>query len=326
MERAAGLLARPGIRLAVYLAAAVLFVLLYERRTIWSPYTADEFMRQVVPPPFGHRMLVPWLVRALTAVSPATQALGFTLAGVVTVVLLLTAYRGFLAEYVGGSAASVLTLGILWPLLWNYCLLSTLYEPFDLPSVLFFTAGLRFLQRRRWALYYAVFLAGCLNRETILFLAMVFVLTEGGRMPDRSLALHAVAQLALWLGTRVVLWAAVGRGHPAVEFALATNLQTLRGMLLLTRHGVHDWLKLILAFGGLAWVVPFVLRGQPRFIRRALWLVPLYLVVLFPVAILDEMRVHAELVPLLAAPILIVLGRRMAASGGSGRPEGVEVR
>jgi hypothetical protein len=102
-----------------------------------------------------------------------------------------------------------------------------------------------------------------------------------------------------------------------VEWATSANLSTFRGMVHFTAHGLRDWAKLFLAFGGMWLAAPVLYRRQPRLIRRALWIVPLYVVVLFPVSILDEMRVHAELVPLLAAPPLLFLGRRVHVREGT---------
>jgi hypothetical protein len=84
-----------------------------------------------------------------------------------------------------------------------------------------------------------------------------------------------------------------------------------------TLHGnaLKDWAKLLLSFGGLAWVLPFVMRAQPDFLKGALWAIVPYLAATMTRGIVDEVRHYAELVPLIAAPAAVALSAALDARG-----------
>ena len=294
-----------------YLLAATAFVTFYTQRTVWLPPGPQGWTDGQAPFPFRYRALPLW-VAGLLAKGVGRARLPWIYFAIATVATCagLLAYRAFLARFVRGRLATLLAFGLLYVMAWHYAVLNALYFPFDLPAVLFFTAGWLFCLRRSWRAYYPVFLLGCFNRETILFLAVLFALTWFGRMPRRRLALHLGAQAILYLGVKALLV----RMYPAPDAALYAsvwwkNRETYLGLLTLRGNGLKDWAKLVLAFGGFWWLLPFVWRAQPPEIRRSLLLVPIFVLTLQRVATIDEMRIYAELLPVVATPVLLALAR-----------------
>jgi hypothetical protein len=267
------------------------------------------FTHDGAPFPFRYRVLVPGLARLAEGAGVPLPWAYFALATLAVFGLLL-AFDRFLAQFVRRDIARVLAFGILYPLSWNYFGLNRMYFPFDLPGVALFTLGLVFLVRRSWLLYYPLFILATINRETTWLLTLVLVVTAWDRMPRRALLLHVLAQGMLWVGIKAGL-AALYPGGPQFANMAAQNLSTWRGMLTFSGNGAKDWAKLLLLFGGMAWLVPFALREAPRFFRRA-WLVfPLFLVPMLVVGTIDEARLYAEWIPLAAAPVLLALARRL---------------
>ena len=295
---------------AAYLGCAAVFVDAYTAMTRWISPGMDAFTHDLAPFPFRYRILVPSLARFLA------EGTGFPLGhcyfaiAVLAVFAILLSFDVLLASFVRRDAARVLAFGILYPLSWNYLGLNRMYFPFDLPGVALFTLGLVFLVRGSWLAYYAVFVLATINRETTWILTLILVVTAWDRMPRRALLLHVLAQGLLWLGIKAGL-AALYPGGPQFANMAAQNLSTWRGMLTLSGNGAKDWAKLVLLYGGMAWLVPFALREGPRFFRRA-WLVfPLFLVPMLVVGTIDEARLYAEWIPLAAAPVLLALARRL---------------
>jgi hypothetical protein len=99
---------------------------------------------------------------------------------------------------------------------------------------------------------------------------------------------------------------------------IAVNGRTILDMLLFRGNALRDWAKLVLAFGGVWWIAPWVLRRQDRFIRRTTAVVVPFVVVAAAVAVIDEVRQYGELVPVLLTPVLIALASR---AGLASRPE-----
>ena len=178
-------------------------------------------------------------------------------------------------------------------------------------AVFFFIAGLTLVRKKRWLLYYPLFLAACLNRETAGFMIPMFILAQWGRGKPRSLTLGVLAQAVIWLGVKLVLTVLFvdNGGARAFEYHVAGNLEFLSNLLALSPGAVVK-----LAAFGLIWAaVPFGWKDIPAVEKRLLWLAPLMIGGMFVVGRFQEVRVLAELIPVLTAPAIYGL-RRIAES------------
>jgi len=291
----------------VYLGCAALFVDVYTAMTRWISPGMNAFTHGQAPFPFRYRVLVTGLASLLERAGLPLHIAYFLLATLAVFVLLL-AFDRFLALYVRPDFARVLALGILYPLGWNYLGLNRMYFPFDLPGVALFTLALVFLAQRRWAWFYVVFALATLNRETTWLLTFILLAVEWGRLPGRTLAAHVVTQALIWIAIKFAT-AQAFPGGPQFANMVAKNVETWTGMLTFSRAGLRDVAKLLLMFGGLWLLVPFVRREQPRFIRRALLTFPVFLLPMLVVGTIDEARLYAEWVPFVAAAALLTLAR-----------------
>lgn len=176
----------------------------------------------------------------------------------------------------------------------------------------FFTLGLVLLLRRRITLFYALFVIGTVNRESIVLLVPAFLLLSpvrgGGARRVLFTALHCLVLLAVWWGVRAFLTGMLSGPAENVMYEehLGDNLRFLRDMLLLKRHALRMWLT----FGGLWLFVPFAWRRLPAAFRRVYAISPLMLAVMAYTGNLNgEARIWSELVPLMALPAALVLSR-----------------
>lgn len=299
----------------LYLGCAALFVTFYTLRTVWTVKDGMEVFTYGAPPyPFRYRILVPLLARGLVTMTHIPLAWAYASLVTVSVFGLLLIVDRYLAQYTRRDLARVLALGILYPLAWNFCGLNLMYFPFDLPGVFLFAAALFALTRGRWFVYYALFVVATLNRETTWLLTVVFLCVQFRHLGLRALAGHAIAQATLWVGIKAVLFHAFP-GEDRILFADMAwqNRETIRGMLTLSGNGLHDWAKLGLMFGSLWLALPFVWRGRPEPVRRALLAVPVFLVPITIVGTIDEARVYGEVLVLIATPVLLWLAARLEA-------------
>jgi len=295
---------------AYYLLAATALVTFYTQRAVWLAPGMAGWTNGEAPFPFRYRALPMWIAQlGADALGPSRlPAIYFGIATLSAWGTLL-ACRELIATWLPRRLAAVLALGVVFPLAWHYAILNNLYFPFDLPAVFLFTAGWLFCLRRVWWGYYAAFLLGCFNRETILFLSVLFGLTWFRRLRGRELALHLAAQLLVYAAAKAVLREVFASPEGSL-FATVwwKNRSTYLGLLTLRENGLKDWLKLLLAFGGFWWLLPFIWKRQPPEVKRALLLVPVFVLALQGVATMDEMRIYAELQPVIALPVLLALG------------------
>ena len=299
---------------AFHFLSAALFMTFYTGRTRWIPPGMEGFTNGQAPYPFRYRVLAPLLARASATLTHLPLALVYAALGTLAVFGLLLVFERLLAEFARRDLARVLAPAILYPVAWNYCGLNLMYFPFDMPGLFFMVAACLCLVRRSWPLYYALFVLGTLNRETTWFWTVLFLLVEFRRLPFRALTAHLAAQAAIWVGLKIALYD-LFPGSERALFAtmLPKNLDTWHGMLTLHGTGLKDWAKAVLMFGGLWLAVPFVLRGQPRFVQRTLWGVVPFVAAMIIVGTIDEARVYGEILPLVTLPVLIWLARRIEA-------------
>lgn len=270
---------------------------------VYEKATPAQLVAGTAETPYQLRVLLPWLVGGMvrlglpeTAVTGAFQVLEFfSLLG------LVVAFRAYLGLFFSHLLlASVLAFTIFFVLPFN--LLYTYWYPYDVPAVLFFTLGLIALYRRAWGWYYLLFVVATLNRETTLFLTFLFVVTGWGKLPLKRLAGHTAVQLIIWVGIRTAVQSiyADNPGEGAFQLTLADNLQ-----FLLQPAG---WLWLLPTWG-FTWIVALIgyRHLTDLFVRRSLGVVlPLFGVMLV-VGKIDELRIYADLTPVVLAAALLSL-------------------
>ncbi len=314
--------------LASYAYLALMFTAIYFLLTRpWSPSDFRGFIDFGCDWPmyagiFKFRVLMPLLGQALCdglGLDPQWVFRGIAWA---SVFLLLFFYRRYLENFLAPAFAILFSAALVYPLIWNYCLLNTIYYPFDIPAVLFFVMGCDFMYRRRWLAYYLTLGLAVLNRDTSIFLIVVFALTGYGNTPPRKLLRHLIAQVAIWWGLKGLMIALTpGGGIMFTKSYLAGNLGTLRYMLTAPGDSLKDWIKLPLVFGGSWLVFPWILRRQPTYLTRSLLvIIPFVGAALFR-ATIDEVRVYGELIPVAFTPLVyfIVLKLGGVRAGGSSR-------
>jgi hypothetical protein len=161
---------------------------------------------------------------------------------------------------------------------------------YDFATLCLFTWALAALAERRWPAFYAVFVLGLLNKETMAVVTFAFVLTQGGRMSRRRLLAHVVWQGAIVFVVQAAIRTAF-RHNPggSVEWHLVKNLRLLReppsavSILLLASA-----LLLVLARFG----------DKPAFLRRSLVVVAPLLVSSLFLGIYGEIRAFYEAYPI----------------------------
>jgi hypothetical protein len=261
--------------------------------------------------PFQFRALIPWIAGALGGSIAVYRWLD-----VVAVVGIFYSFRFLLAGLFRGRALLLLPFVVFYFLPWNYLLPRgiPILLPYDLPAVAFTALGLALLRRRAWPWYYAVLLVGCLNRETIVFLGIVFFAMELRRLPHQSLVVHLLLHAIIWLGVRFLMLGLYG-DNPGTAFELyhvnsnVLHLKTNLDILLAPEH-----LIMVLSSFGFAWVL--LIAGwkwiDDSFTRRALWIVPPYVILTFIAGNINEIRVFGELTPVIAMPVVVVLAGMLA--------------
>jgi hypothetical protein len=200
----------------------------------------------------------------------------------------------------------------------NYLLHSPLIilYPYDLPSVAFFTAGVYCIYTRRfWALL-PVFMLGCFNRETMLFLIPLFIIdavVEGERDSWKHLKkISTLAQIAtlgaVWLAIHLYIQHRFRGNHGEFYPQTWDPAATHRRLNLLYLLEPKFWPQLLNAC---AYTLPFLLLLRryilPLRLRAYVVVLPLWAATMAVFGLWPETRIYGELSGLAALLATLLL-------------------
>jgi hypothetical protein len=205
----------------------------------------------------------------------------------------------------------------------NYVYLSPVnyMEPYDMPAILIFSAGIQSLYFRRFGWFYGLLFIGMLNRETASLLTCAFILVEYDRLSRPSLLQHVAAQALIIITVKAVLYF-IYRKNGGLPVELFVQQGPFIAPDPLPSHFVQNigylWSGTILPLFGGVWLVlgSTVWFIEDRVLRRLMWLIPIEFGFMMVVGRMLEFRLFNECVPLVAlgatAGISGLISRRRA--------------
>lgn len=259
----------------------------------------------------GTRILSILLLKAIAVLGFSAKVSSQILV-VLTTFGVLFAFRSFLGSSSGISLtrASLLAPAILIPMVWNYILLSGILFPEDIPALLLYILGLTYLFKRKKFAFHLVFLLAIVNRESSLFLIPAMFLIQVGKRNLLKLMVHIVVLAGIWYGVRLLLMHFFGGGvnAPLYVNVFSQNLALCKSVI----HLNPKALRLLMLFGGLWIVLPFCYGKVPNKLLLLTLMLPAFFAIMLYVGNFDhESRIFTEMIPVVAAPPIILFNRRL---------------
>jgi hypothetical protein len=292
-----------------YFCCALLFTLIYFNSTVeYDRATLEALANFKAATPFQYRILVPYMVHIAHQIVPINVKHLYLVIILFFTLLLLIAFRRFMLQFLTKKYAGLCSLILLYPLFWNYCATRTYIYPSDIPAVFFFVLGIFFIYREKWIPYYLVFIVGSFNRETICFLTFAYLFTTFGKHGIKKMALHTTAQLAIWLLIRKLLAELFFSGYGARIFEARQSMKLfLRSILNPSPYGM----LFLFSFGFIWLLIPLAWKKQPAYFKRLLLVLIPFFIGMAIVGDLTETRIYSELIPILTAPAIYGLKRKL---------------
>ncbi len=200
--------------------------------------------------------------------------------------------------------------------------------PYDFPSLAFFAGGLLAIFTRRYVPLLVIMFVGTMNRETTLFLIIIYVLDAISITPPNvelrrgyiSLRerfalrqmpwLRATFLLAIWLSVKLTIHHHFAHNDNSENYVrLHENLGRIRLRLFPTLFNICGYVLPIV----------FVLRRQLRPLRFAsyLYVLPFWIAVMFYTGVILETRVYGELCSFTAIAVVLLLENHVASHKAS---------
>lgn len=208
---------------------------------------------------------------------------------------LLLAFRALAVRCGSSEATSRIATVLLAAILCLPQLLAPaerLWYPYDIPAVLVVVLGYLTLFTGRLWQFYAVFVIGCFNRETALFLLPILLLLPSSASGTKWPVLHTVMLAAVWGAVKTAIFLSFrgNHGYP-LHPNLLLNIEILSapgGLFAAAAVGAVCLLVTVSAFQ----------KGVDVRLRAALKAALVFFGAIFLAGKVDELRVYAELAPL----------------------------
>jgi hypothetical protein len=292
--------------------------------TYLSGQERNPFQRRILPtlilrPLLHTHFIVAAFGRLKGVFMPVERGASFTLS------LIAISLAGFFTLKLYDAVSPYRTLRFLvYPMflyvtLWSYVLLVQMnfFYPYDILSLAFFTAGVYFIYTNQFWPLFGVMLIGTFNRETTMFLIPIYLIDalmrasgEGEAIPLKKRLLQVpwvrvVTLSVIWVAVKLVLQHAF-----ALNDSTEDNLHVYdNAHFLLPKH----WPSILNICGYLLPVVMiFQHKLTPRRYASYLLVFPLWFVVMFFKAILQETRVYGELSGYTAVAVILLLEQYVA--------------
>lgn len=291
---------------------SLLFVLIYfESTKEWKYAKLEDLTNFSAHNPFQYRVLIPSIANLIIKTLPGfSYIFAYQLILLTTTFMLVRFTRLFIKEYF--KEELYINVGIIvlfYILFWNYAALGIWLHPADIPAILFFLLGLIFIKKNKFKTYYPIFILACFNRESIILILIVYLLTRKNFKEVLYNSYIIILYTLTWLIIKFTLYhifqnnpAEISDGHIFL-LKFYENLEFLSGLVKLDKF----YFLRIFAFGAIYFFIPHILKSLDQMHKRLLLLIPFYIVIIFFFGKFQEIRVFSELVPLFVVPGILLV-------------------
>ncbi len=169
---------------------------------------------------------------------------------------------------------------------------------YDFTLMFLFSLSLLLMLRAQWLAYLAVFSLGTLNKETTIFLYLVFAVYFFRRMPRGRFILLSVMQLGIYALIQGTI-RFVFRNNPGntMEYHFYDQIAYSKELAAIHPGLLIYWAA---AMANIAILVVHNWDNKPEFLRAALWIAPFFLALFFLLGYPTEVRDLVEVYPVVA--------------------------
>jgi hypothetical protein len=250
--------------------------------------------------PGRYRVLAPFLIDGAASVTGTPLASAWYVTRLLFILMAFCAIHAYLRTWfppeaaLAGVALTAATLPLTFTNSWPH--------PDSMPELFLFTLGALAIARRADGLFALTLAAAALNRETSAFLVLLYAVQPWTRARALRVVLFSLEWFAIYGGLRLV------RGLQHYDYWQAgRNLSDLA--LLPSNYDpyyrAYAYFAVVL-FGPMLYLA-LKSKDAPPFVRRALIVVPMFVVVAFTFSSIIESRIFTPLYPLVLPAVIFCL-------------------
>jgi hypothetical protein len=267
------------------------------------------------PSPYRYRILVPFVGELFTTASAVVLPvrtsflLVYGVYDLVAVFFLLASLFAWLRTWFTADQALIGVLFVAGTM--PIALQNHYFQPWSLLEVGLLSTALIAIHRQRYWLLACLVALASLNKETAIFIPIAFLLTIDAKQLMNARSTEEWRPVVVF-GALFLIWAIVFWGLRYV-LGVAPHIQTIESVL--AHNTTKDSLLRTLLNGSLflgAWWIFALLgfRHAPQFIKRMIFIIPLYLITVLVWGVWYEVRLLMPLYPIIVPLGLSFLYRR----------------
>lgn len=275
----------------------------YEWEIFGRPNGHSAVIQGIAFAPTQYRILMPFTAEFIHQIFKISIPATYYLLRVINTFLVLSLFHIYLKKWFDTPKTIIGTLYLVASLPLSY-----MYWPYpsDMFNLTIFILGFISIRDNKDNWLYPLLILGTLDRETVIFLILVYFFYHIGQMDVRKLILRIVSYLVIFsivvfglhlkygclpsfMDNKVHLIA-----YPMYEFNLKMYLNLYKSFSL-----TNPAIFIFLIFG-FFWILSFLnINKKPKFLVRNVWIIPIYLIIHFCVGNFGETRLFLPLFLLL---------------------------
>ncbi|MCC6865610.1 MAG: hypothetical protein IT280_05560 [Ignavibacteria bacterium] len=302
--------------LMLYLFLSIAICILYHIKIVspadWNaPNSLNAVGSFSTSKPYQFRLLMPVIFDAFPGMQISYSKYLYTLWNMAVLFLLQVVFYKLICRYfMNHKYLFWIAPVILYPILFNYIILNQSFQYYDFTAILFFTAGLYYIQNKKFFIFLMIFIAAVINKETAGYLIFSYILFNYKELFTKKILKNVFILSVFFIGYKLLL-SYIFSGNPGDDFEIGyyKNLITINELF---TNRVY-MKSIFLNFGGLyIFSILLFITGfwnkypDKRKLFMNLTIVPYYLLGIY-VTYLSEVRVYTELIPMITILFLIFL-------------------
>ena len=182
--------------------------------------------------------------------------------------------------------------------------------PYDLPSLAFFSVAIYLIETKKTGIYLLIFILATLNRETSVFLILIYILYGIGELKNRYIKtfIICIVQFIIWIAIKYWLYKKykyLGYGDTDNGIFQITFLNNVKSIL----NPLH-WPVMASNFGFISPII-FINWAKIEFLplKRLSWVILIWVLSMFLVGVLIEIRIFGELISIMSLYIALIFNK-----------------
>ncbi len=258
--------------------------------------------------PNQYRLVIPYIFKAIKIIFPflGDRTVYMSMIIMITFFTLIFFYNILNIYFRNKKTNKFLTFILLFPMIWQYIILNSMFEFTDFANILFIFAGYYFIIKQYNKLLLLTFVIGTFNHDSIGFLIPMYILFHYKEIFTKPVILNTVFMTIVIIAVRLMMLE-IFKNNPNVSWS-PKYIYNANSFVMFPVYRVIR--NMLLFFGGLhLFVIYFFISGRwknfrTKYLYMSFTIIP-YIIIIFLIHTIQEARNYITAIPFIIIPFLL---------------------